>query len=82
MPSAPLLHGPLKKLHDLPEFGHQLPRLDQLVLLPNLSAGYRPAVLNSLIKNHKDLNPEILVVEVFQSLMGFDLGNICAKAER
>jgi hypothetical protein len=35
------------------------------VFLPNLSAGYRPAVLNAAIKkNHKDLNPKILAAKV------------------
>jgi hypothetical protein len=57
------MHEALKKLHDLPEFGHKMPRLVQLVLLPNLSAGYRPGVLNAHIKNHHH-DPEILATKM------------------
>jgi hypothetical protein len=41
-----------------------MPRHVQLVLLPNLSAGYRPGVLNAHIKNHNDLSPVILAAKV------------------
>jgi hypothetical protein len=30
------MHGPLWRLYDLPEFGHQLPGLVRLVLLPKI----------------------------------------------
>jgi hypothetical protein len=50
-----------------------LPRLVQLVLLTNLSAGYRPAVLNAPIQKDKNLNPEILAVLLVEPPAGNDL---------
>jgi hypothetical protein len=54
------MHEPLKKLHNLPEFENQLPRLVQLVPQPNLLAGYRLAVLNVPIKKSQGFKSRVL----------------------